>query len=196
MKRLQKTNYNTPEHFDEIFQKKLNYREQERWEKLVKYFTGGKFLDIGCLDSPLCVELNKKYPESEFWGLDYAPEVIKWLKQSFPYINYICADCMKMPFEDNYFDYIVAGELIEHLDNPERFIEEAIRILKPKGWLVLSTPLEEGKKSLVDRKYHVWSFTSDDIENMLKKYGDVQIDWLIESPNSKFIIAYLYASKI
>jgi 2-polyprenyl-3-methyl-5-hydroxy-6-metoxy-1,4-benzoquinol methylase len=37
-------------------------------------------------------------------------------------------------------DIVSALETIEHLENPRRFCRELARILKPGGWLVLSTP--------------------------------------------------------
>jgi 2-polyprenyl-3-methyl-5-hydroxy-6-metoxy-1,4-benzoquinol methylase len=58
----------------------------------------------------------------------------------------------KLPYKTKSFDYILAIELIEHLENPWIFIREAHRILKPNGILILSTPNVEslrGKYSFV-----------------------------------------------
>lgn len=46
----------------------------------------------------------------------------------------------KLMFEDDFFDLIFAGEIIEHLINPDIFLEEVNRILSPDGILILSTP--------------------------------------------------------
>jgi len=51
-------------------------------------------------------------------------------------------------FKDSYFDCIVAGELIEHLEKPEKFIKECRRTLKKNGRLIITTP---NRKSLVNR---------------------------------------------
>ena len=45
-----------------------------------------------------------------------------------------------MPFPDNSFDLIVAGEIIEHIYNTDFFVQEIHRLLKPKGRLLISTP--------------------------------------------------------
>ncbi len=45
-----------------------------------------------------------------------------------------------IPFENNYFDAIFAGEIIEHLFDPDHFLAEVSRILKKEGIFVLSTP--------------------------------------------------------
>jgi len=44
------------------------------------------------------------------------------------------------PVDSNAFDKIYAKHIIEHLDNPEGFLKEIYRILKPKGTAFLETP--------------------------------------------------------
>ena len=50
------------------------------------------------------------------------------------------ADGEQCPMPDNTYDLLIAGEIIEHLIDTDRFAEEARRILKPGGYLILSTP--------------------------------------------------------
>jgi 2-polyprenyl-3-methyl-5-hydroxy-6-metoxy-1,4-benzoquinol methylase len=45
-----------------------------------------------------------------------------------------------LPFRNNYFDVIIAIEVIEHLYNPDHAVLEAKRLLRPGGFLILSTP--------------------------------------------------------
>lgn len=42
--------------------------------------------------------------------------------------------------EDNSFDVVIAGEIIEHILDTEKFLNECNRILKENGFLILSTP--------------------------------------------------------
>lgn len=49
-------------------------------------------------------------------------------------------DAQAIPAAGEKFDSIVAGELIEHLENPGAFLTGCARRLKPNGRLVLSTP--------------------------------------------------------
>jgi 2-polyprenyl-3-methyl-5-hydroxy-6-metoxy-1,4-benzoquinol methylase len=46
----------------------------------------------------------------------------------------------KFPFEDESFDIIYCGEIIEHLFNPDRLLEEIRRTLKPGGRCIITTP--------------------------------------------------------
>ena len=156
--------------------RKYNYGDEERYEKLAKHFKGGNFIDVGCLNSPLSVMMKKKFPESNVYSLDHADEVVAHFQKKSPEVNYVCSDCYKMPFEDNFFDYVVAGELLEHLDNPERFIDEAKRILKPGGWFALSTPNEERYREQ-GGLMHVNMFTITEMEFILlrKKFKNIRV---------------------
>ncbi len=90
-------------------------------------------------------------------------------------VELICSDAEEMAIKDNSFDCITAGELIEHLENPEKFIKECKRILKQGGVLIITTP---NKKSWWNRitkayehKYHKNLFDINSIKHFLIKNG-------------------------
>lgn len=45
-----------------------------------------------------------------------------------------------LPYQDNFFDYVICLETIEHLENPYHLVREFFRILKKEGKLIISTP--------------------------------------------------------
>ena len=45
-----------------------------------------------------------------------------------------------LPFPDAHFDHVFSVEGIEHFENPWTFVRELCRVLKPGGWLLLTTP--------------------------------------------------------
>jgi 2-polyprenyl-3-methyl-5-hydroxy-6-metoxy-1,4-benzoquinol methylase len=55
----------------------------------------------------------------------------------------VAADAFALPFADNSFDCIIAAEIIEHVSDPEKFVHELHRVVKPGGVLIISTPYKE-----------------------------------------------------
>lgn len=171
---------NSAEGYDEIFNiralKGVDEHDLRRWKKLIKFYKGGRFIDLGCLDSLAPVMIKEQYPREEVWGIDIAKEAIAEMSKRFPYkgLYYQEGDVYDTGFPDNYFSYAVAGEVMEHLDEPERFIEETMRILKRNGTLAVSVPLGEEKEvGAVDLHRHVWSYDVDDAYRLFGKYGKV-----------------------
>lgn len=170
---------NSPQEYNRIFnvrqEKGIDFQDLRRWHTLLKKFKGGRLLDAGCLDSLVPTLALEKYPKASVWGIDTAKEAIQKMQQKYPKVKYKVADVYKTGFKDGVFDYIVAGELIEHLDSPQKFIDEAFRILKPKGILAISTPLnEEIEVGAVDGHRHLWSFSVDSVTKMLKVHGKIK----------------------
>ena len=123
MKRINEGNINTPEFFNKKFNGSCGVSDMERLYALIKYYKGGVYVDVGCMDSiipALLAETNK-----DVYGLDFADGIIKFLAPRFPKVKYKAIEsCYKLPFKDNEVDYLVAGEMIEHLEDPQAFADE------------------------------------------------------------------------
>ena len=191
MDRLAIKNINTSKHYNKIFKDRnfeMDYREPERDLALMCKFEGGRFLDIGCGVSPHCKIAKTTHGDSEVIGLDFADELIKVLRERFPNITYLVGDIRDLKFDDNYFDYIVLGEVLEHTEEPEKILDGIVRILKPGGMFVLSVPNQD--KGTYSCKEHLWNFSEKAIEKLLRKHGTVETFSLNEK-NHQFIIGYL-----
>ncbi len=98
----------------------------KKMSKLIKSVLKPKdnVLDIGC---------NRHTSKYATHGVD-----IRKTKTSLIFTRF---DLEKgLPYEDSFFDIIIAGEIIEHLKNEKLFLNEVTRCLKKKGYLILSTP--------------------------------------------------------
>jgi 2-polyprenyl-3-methyl-5-hydroxy-6-metoxy-1,4-benzoquinol methylase len=64
-------------------------------------------------------------------------------------VEWIAADLNNpLPVADATFDGVVSTEVIEHLENPRAVFREFRRVLRPGGWLVLTTPNQESLRSI------------------------------------------------
>jgi SAM-dependent methyltransferase len=90
---------------------------------------GKKALDVGCEEG-----VQTKWLE----GKGYAVTSIDHLPH---FEGAMMVDVnLRLPFPDESFDLIWCSEVIEHLESPERTIQEFRRVLKPGGTMVLTTP--------------------------------------------------------
>lgn len=100
-----------------------------RLKKMAR-FASGKILDIGFAALP------NRFLKGDVYGLDIdAPNSIPPnYKGSFVH------DATRLVELGEKFDTIVAGEIIEHLDNPHAFLAGCFDVLNPGGVLLISTP--------------------------------------------------------
>ena len=194
MIRLAKENLNTSHEYNQIFQARqeidANWQDLRRWKKLLRFFRGGNLLDVGCLDSNIPVTAMALYPNTQAWGIDIAWESIRTMSRKFPEVNYEVQDLYKMKFKDGFFDYVVLGEVLEHLESPQDAIRESVRVLKPKGVLSISVPLNEAKEpGACDGARHLWSIDTNDMLQLLRPHGKVKVEIL----GSKYFPKYQYA---
>ncbi len=128
----------------ELFGSKISRGYHKKCLKRHKNFTKGtKVLDLGCGTGEFIFELKKR--GCQVFGLDFDGNAIKIAKERFGLENVYA-----MPFEEFFqkknlpkFDIITFFEVLEHLDNPLKFIQSAKKLLKPEGKIVLSTPCRE-----------------------------------------------------
>jgi SAM-dependent methyltransferase len=125
---------------------------RERIREVLNEIVGPRVLDIGCTgglqtdqpltDSPYWLHRNLAELFDDVWGIDISKEKIDYL-HSQGYDQTVVADAQDFNL-DQQFDTVVAGELIEHLENPAKFLRAAARHLKPTGRIVVTTPYAHG----------------------------------------------------
>lgn len=91
----------------------------------------GRVLDIGCGKKPY-QHLSKA---SQYIGLELDTPQNRYDKNA----DYFY-DGIRMPFDDDSFDCLVANQVFEHVFNPSVFLKEANRVLKPNGHFLLTCP--------------------------------------------------------
>ena len=181
---------NSSSDYDQIFKdrqdKGVHWSDLRRWKYLLKYYKSGKIADLGCLDSKVPELIKDQY---SYLGIDLAEKALNEMQSKYPQANYLVSDIYDLKSFGNQFDYVVLGEVIEHLEHPQKAISEAIRILKYGGILALSTPLNEAiEPGAVDAERHIWSYTEEDMYKLMGRYGKVKIKIL----RSRWFPTYKY----
>jgi len=101
--------------------------------------SGGRnrILDVGCGDGSFVIKFRE---HCETFGVDISQNAVKVAKEAGVNAYKVDVSSQKLPFQDEYFDIIYMGDVIEHLTDPDHAIKEVTRVLKQSGFLVLSTP--------------------------------------------------------
>lgn len=104
----------------------------------VKNKKSTKILEVGSGLGYLTYALNKAGFDA--LGLDISKMAVQLANDN--YGNYyVCEDLFDFAKkENNYFDIVILTEVIEHVNEPIAFIEKLLELLKPGGYLILTTP--------------------------------------------------------
>ena len=121
-----------------------NYKNlDDRHRKVLEIFSKYRFekiLDVGCGDGNFTMLLARACKAKDVYGVEISEKGVELARKNGIRCYHLDIDEDVFPFEDNYFDAVFAGEVIEHLYNPDHFLDEVYRVLKPKGVFILTTP--------------------------------------------------------
>lgn len=158
----------------------------EEISKLARYMDG-KLLDVGCGSKP--------YDDifvfaTEYVGLEIDTYDNRTLKQAdFFY------DGNFFPFEDECYDGVICNQVLEHVFNPDLFLREIHRVLKPQGRLLITLPF------VWDEHEQPWDYarySSFGIKHILKKNGFTVVSHKTTNADVRAILqlinGYIYKS--
>lgn len=177
MKRLHQENINSPEYFDRMWNDNHvnEFYDAVRQRALTRYVNDGDtVLDVGCGVFGSCQYLAEHSGIlAKLICIDFSKKARDIVTRRCPQIKFITGDIRILPFHDSSVDYVIAGEIIEHMEDPAAFAKELCRV--SSGWVALSTvntQCEDAKKL----KYpeHLWEFTPEDLKMMFDPFGDVK----------------------
>ncbi len=128
-----------------------------------------KLLDIGCGRGDLIKSFANLGLQVQ--GTDLDPESQELCAPFSVLINNIEID--PLPIKNNSVDIVFSKSLIEHLQNPERLLGEAFRVLKPGGRAIIMCPswVHMGWGPFYQDHTHVTPFTKPSLRDILKLSG-------------------------
>lgn len=110
------------------------------FKRMLQPGCGDRILDAGCGMGYFTDMLNNG---AYCIGVDLDRDCIHHCQQ---YMKgaYLSCDLHELPFPDNYFDKVLCTEVLEHIKDNGKVLDELHRVIKPGGIMVASVPCSEG----------------------------------------------------
>ena len=150
-------------------------------------YLGGCLLDIGCGHKPYADMLQVQ----RYVGIEMPTTLSKST------VVDVHATALQLPFSAESFDSVLSTEVLEHVAEPKLLFSEAARVLKPGGYLVLSTPQTWG---LHEVPYDFYRYTSYGLRYLAETTGFQVLDvwptcglWAMIGQRVSSFLAHRYA---
>ncbi len=175
-------NINTAEYWDHVYSEEWN-RGQVLSENYNRDYgpihdaiielieDGARVLDIACGPGIFCRKVAQRRPNATVLGVDFSQytleknrEVDRKLK-----VEYVCTDIRNsLPSIKREFDVVTMCEILEHLDDAERVVAEAMSLVRPGGRFIITTPHDNE----IPDPEHVRQWGHDELFHLLAPYSD------------------------
>lgn len=135
--KMKKYYHNPQYHTDWIVNKNANWQSgtHKAQLRMCEYIPAGSHvLEVGCGDGNGKHEIEKRVASLTYFGLDLNPNLWAGLH------SFSAARADELPFKTGGLDVVISMFVIEHLVFPARFLDEAWRVLRPGGCLLLLAP--------------------------------------------------------
>jgi SAM-dependent methyltransferase len=128
------------------------------------------------------------YPNAQIVNLDLNGEYESAPCNRRPGVRFLCGDATDLPFAGESFDAVTMFDLLEHVVDDGQAVREAFRVLRPGGFLLVSTPNENWRYP-----YHRFMkpFCPPEEElfaewgHVRRGYSRAEIEELVEFPASR-----------
>lgn len=147
-----------------------------RLKTIKKFVKNGRLLEIGAAYG-FFLELAMK--EFEVYGIDVAGCSVKYAKDNLGIPNMACGDYLDAEYKEGYFDAVCLFDTIEHLKEPQRYLEKASKELKSRGVIFITTGdigsvtarFQKRNWRLIKPPEHLFYFSYDNLRMLLERYG-------------------------
>jgi SAM-dependent methyltransferase len=146
----------------------------------------GRLLDVGCGSKPY----RSLFKVDAYIGMDIDTERVRLMKVADSFY-----DGRVFPFISESFDSVVCSQVLEHVFNPDEFLGEIARVLKPGGRLLLTVPFVWDEH---EQPYDFARYSSFGLIALLLKQGFKVIEHkkLGADPSMIFQLANAYLFKV
>jgi 2-polyprenyl-3-methyl-5-hydroxy-6-metoxy-1,4-benzoquinol methylase len=132
---------------------------------------GSSVLDVACGTGLLCRKIQQRVPGAKVLGVDFSNYTIARNQERDRAlgVEYQCVDVRTgIPGIPRVFDVVTMCEILEHLEEPERVVAEALSRLKPGGLFILTCPHDNA----IPDPEHLRTWSHDELFHLLAPYSE------------------------
>jgi len=119
------------------------------------------------------------YPKSMVINLDSNPDYAKEAVNLKDFVRFVCGSATALPFPDHSFDAVTLFDVIEHIDDDKVAAAEVGRVIKPGGFVLLSTPCEDWRYP----RYRLMRSICPSQAELMAEWGHVRTGYALEALN-------------
>ena len=115
---------------------------KEKVDHILSFVTQSfnSIVDIGC-GSAICLkELSKNFKCKKSVGTDISMFILKEAQKQNPTFDFYRANSENLPFKNKEFDVSLIIDVLEHVEQPDKVLEEAKRI---SNYIIIKAPIED-----------------------------------------------------
>jgi len=154
-----------------------------------------RVLDIGCHEGMMLLYCQKNGSNVEFHGMDIRQDRLNLaLERGYKSTKLQDVRSFPFPYPDGFFDVVVCSHILEHLEHPEKVLQELNRIIKEEGLLIVGVPTGllpgilwrryvvplynplQRKEAVLSRFGHISFFSLPELRKLLRDNGFVAED--------------------
>ena len=128
-------------------------------------YAKGDLLEVGC-GNGRGVDYILPFIRS-YTAIDRTEPAILPLQKKYPNSTFVRGAVPPMPFADNSFDTVISFQVIEHIKEDRFFLKEVLRILRPSGFVLITTP--NRPMSLSRNPWHVREYTTLELTKLAQE---------------------------
>ncbi len=159
----------TGERFTPECVREMAYEHWHRYAWAAELVDGLDVLDAACGEGYGSCLLAKR--AKSVVGVDIGEEAVAHARERYSGDNlrFEQADATNLPFDDDSFDVAVSFETLEHLEAQETLLAEFRRVLRPDGFLVMSSPDRKtySDETGYDNPFHVRELYRGELESLI-----------------------------
>ncbi|MEI7826722.1 MAG: class I SAM-dependent methyltransferase [Euryarchaeota archaeon] len=99
-----------------------------------------KILEVGCGSGHTLKKLKELSKANETVGIEINEQVTQDLSDALDRLYIGDVETIDLPHTENYFDYILFGDVLEHLIDPRRVLHRFKSLLRDDGYIIASIP--------------------------------------------------------